>query len=111
MFFFYLKALLFVHVTSNLILNVPSQMTSSYTFENEFDNTTGTSNWSNNGAYYDNRMSHTNTPLASPFDWLDFTLLTATLIRSFLIFAREDCCLERNNFQFRVGNFTTPYNN
>lgn len=49
-----------------------------------------------------------------PFDWLEYTLPTVTLIRSFLIFKREDCgsaCSARDNYIVRVGNSTPPYNN
>jgi len=54
--------------------------------------------YANNGAYYDGEMAHTWYD-GWPYAWLQFSLPTNTLVRSFFVFMRENCCVSwRNNF-------------
>ena len=89
---------------ANLLLNLPSSMSSMYAAH--------ASNLGNDGIYNDwNNYAHCNND-PSPFDWLEYNLSISTLISSILIFIPEwGSCYDRNNFLLNVGNSSPPYLN
>ena len=93
-------------MTANLILNINSQQSSTF----NFNGVLLVSSNGNDGLYYGDsyKLAHTNWEVAG---WLEFTLSVTTLIRSFLIFNREDCCYDESSFKITVGNSSPPSNN
>ena len=53
-------------------------------------------------------MVHNSDPGNSPIEWVMFTLSNSVLVRSYHMFMREDCCINRNYFTVRVGNLSPP---
>ena len=90
--FIQIQVLLSIFVSANLVLNVPSSMSSSFSWP------LLVSSNSNDGYYYDAKMTHCDGWGGPIYDWVQYTLPVNTLVRSFLLFQREDCCAFRNGY-------------